>query len=134
MKGYRYSYFYNFFLNFSSSGRKSVARVLCLLRNIRTRLKSCGEGGLDIATAATANIVSNEPEDTSRAAQENIDVPSTTPSVQSTPNLSTVNIKSGNTTASNITSGVSVLQQRNLNEKVVLAQLAKTAGEMLTRK
>ena len=121
------------FLYFSSSGRKSVARVLCLLRNIRTRLKACGDGGLDVATAATATIASNETIDSTGTRQDNGDVPSATPSVQ-TNNIGATNIKGGNAVASNITSGANLLQQRNLNEKGVLASMAKTAGEMLTRK
>ena len=121
------------FLHFSSNGRKSVARVLCLLRNIRARLRSCGEGGLDVASAATANIESNESKDSVGTRQENGDVPSSTPNVQST-NISSVNIKSGAAGANNITSGSSLLQQRNLNEKGMFASMAKTTGEMLTRK
>ena len=118
----------------SSSGRKSVARVLCLLRNIRTRLKACGEGGLDVASAATNNIVTSETLESARAVPDKIDVPSTASNVQTT-NLSSANIKSGNSTViTNITSGTCLLQQRNLNDKAVFASMAKTAGEMLTRK
>ena len=120
-------------LYFSSNGRKSVARVLCLLRNIRARLRSCGEGGLDVASAATANIESNEAKDSVGTRPENGDVPSSTANVQST-NISSVNIKSGAAGTNNITSGSSLLQQRNLNEKGMFASMAKTAGEILTRK
>ena len=117
----------------SSSGRKSVARVLCLLRNIRTRLKDCGEGGLDVATEATINVALTEAVDSARVIPEKTDVSLPTPNVQTT-SLSSVNIKSGNTVTTNITSGPNLIQQRKLNDKAVFASLATTAGEMLLRK
>ena len=116
----------------SSNGRKSVARVLCLLRNIRTRLKSCGEGGLDVARAATDSIVSLDSVDSTKVIQENIE---STPTVQTATNITSTNSKAAaNTTTNNSTSGANLLQQRNLNEKTVFASMAKTAGDMLLRK
>ena len=104
---------------------------MCLLRNIRTRLRTCGEGGLDVATAATNSVVSADAIDVPRTVQEKVEVTSTSSTnVQTT---STSSAKNGiSAVSSNITSGVSLLQQRNINEKAVFASLAKTAGEMLT--
>ena len=120
-------------LIFSSSGRKSVARVLCLLRNIRTRLKDCGEGGLDVATEATTNIELTDFSDSTRAIPEKTETSLLTTNVQTT-SISSVNSKSANTITTNVTSGTNLLQQRNLNDKAVFASLAKTAGEMILRK
>ena len=121
---------------FSSSGRKHVARVLCLLRNIRARLKTCGNGGLDIATAAMTTIASNENVDTlgTRLTNENEDVGASTAISTQPSSIGTATSKSGNSATSNITPGTSLLQQRNLNERGVIASMAKTAGEMLTRR
>ena len=121
---------------FSSSGRKHVARVLCLLRNIRARLKTCGNGGLDIATAAMTTIASSENVDTlgTRLTNENEDVGASTAISTQPSSIGTATSKSGNSATSNITPGTSLLQQRNLNERGVIASMAKTAGEMLTRR
>ena len=103
------------------------------MRNIRTRLKDCGEGGLDVATEATINVALTESLDSTRVITEKTDVSLPTPNVQTT-TQSSVNIKSGNTVTTNIASGPNLLQQRNLNDKAVFASLAKTAGEMILRK
>ena len=110
-----------------------MARVLCLLRNIRTRLKDCGERGLDVATEATINIALSEAMDSTRVIPEKTEASLPTPSVQTT-SLTSVNIKSGNTVTTNIPTVPNLLQQRNLNDKAVFASLAKTAGEMILRK
>ena len=108
-----------------------MTRVLCLLRNIRTRLKTCGEGGLDVATAATNSVASTDTIDLPRTVQEKTEATSSSSTNVQTTNMNST--KSGNSaTTSNITSGVNLLQQRNIDEKAVFASLAKTAGAMLT--
>ena len=111
-----------------------MSRVLCLLRNIRTRLRTCGEGGLDVATAAKNSITATETIDVPRTTiQEKAEPQNTSSSSIPTSNKSTTNVKSTNSTiATSITSGNNVSQQRNLNEQELFASLAKTAGSMLT--
>ena len=113
-----------------------MARVLCLLRNIRARLKPCGNGGLDIATAAMTTIASNENVDTvgTRSTNDNEDVAASTAINTQPSSIGAAASKGGNIATSNITPGTSLLQQRNLNERGVIASMAKTAGEMLTRR
>ena len=127
------------FLSFSSSsGRKSVARAICLLRNIRTRLKTCGEGGLDVATKATNSVSTTETIELPRPpVQEKTESQSSSSTNVTTTNKSSVTVKTvSSSIASSLASGTNLLQQRNLNEQEVMARLneslAKTAGTMLT--
>ena len=119
---------------FSSSGRKSVSRVICLLRNIRTRLRTCGEGGLDVAAAAKNSITAVETIDLPRPVIQDKAEPAN-PSTSNVPpaNKTATNVKPSNSTiTTNISSGNNVFQQKNLNEQELFASLAKTAGSMLT--
>ena len=91
---------------------------------------------MDIATAAMTTIASNENVDTlgTRLTNENEDVGASTAISTQPSSIGAATSKSGNSATSNITPGTSLLQQRNLNERGVIASMAKTAGEMLTRR
>ena len=115
-----------------------MARAICLLRNIRTRLKTCGEGGLDVATKATNSVSTTETIELPRpSVQEKTESQNSSSTNVPTTNKSSVTVKTvSSSIASSIASGTNLLQQRNLNEQEVMARLneslAKTAGTMLT--
>ena len=111
-----------------------MSRVICLLRNIRTRLRTCGEGGLDVAAAAKNSITAVETIDLPRPVIQDKAEPAN-PSTSNVPpaNKTATNVKPSNSTiTTNISSGNNVFQQKNLNEQELFASLAKTAGSMLT--
>ena len=121
----------------SSSGRKNIALVLCLLHNIQSHLKSCNDKGLDVVLAATqTNYIRNDNTGpTVPLASSGVGARLTDKDEKNISNTTAANSTTkpatsvgGKNSTNNLPPGTSLLQQRNLNalnEKCVFASLAK---------